>query len=66
MPKPSAYEFQLLQMTGARSTIANERLKQLALEGWEPYLVSGEETLTIVLRRKRDELPPAAVPPASS
>lgn len=65
MLKLSEYEFQILQVQAARSTHVNERLAQFASEGWEPVMMCGENALTIMLRRKREEQAPAGGAPGS-
>ncbi len=48
------WEYNVLQMAATgRSTHLAERLNQMADEGYEPFMVSGDETITIVLRRPR-------------
>ena len=48
------YEYMILQMAaGTRITMFNERLEHQMQEGWEPFLMSGDTTLNVMLRRRR-------------
>lgn len=48
------WEYSVLQMAAAgRSTHLAERLNQMAEEGFEPFMSSGDETVTIILRRPK-------------
>jgi hypothetical protein len=59
------YEYRLEHKpAGGRIAQITDRLNALAEEGWEPYLMSGGEELTILLRRPRRE--PAMAPAAGA
>jgi len=59
------YEYRLEHKpAGGRIAQITDRLNALAEEGWEPYLMSGGEDLTILLRRPRRE--PAVAPVAGA
>lgn len=48
------YEYTILQSAaGARTSLLNERIEALAVEGWEPILMSGDATVNVMLRRLR-------------
>lgn len=48
------WEYNLLQMASGRSTHMAERINQMAEEGFEPFLVCGDATITVFLRRPRE------------
>jgi hypothetical protein len=49
------YEYSLIQMSaGTRVTMFNERLDHAVQEGWEPFLMSGDTTVTVLMRRPRE------------
>lgn len=46
------YQYRLLQLpVGGTMSRLNEQIRQMAEEGWEPMLMSGEATVNILLRR---------------
>ena len=48
------YEYSVIQMAaGARATMFNERLEHAVQEGWEPFLMSGDTTINVLMRRPR-------------
>jgi hypothetical protein len=48
------WEYTVLQMaTTGRSTHLAERLNQMAEDGFEPFMSSGDDTVTIILRRPK-------------
>ena len=48
------YEYSIIQMAaGTRVTMFNERLEHSVREGWEPFMMSGDTTINIMLRRPR-------------
>jgi hypothetical protein len=55
------WEYSVLQMAASgRSTHLAERLNQMAEEGFEPFISSGDETITILLRRPKQAKADAA------
>ena len=51
----SPYEYRLLQLPeGGSVARANEQIRRLADEGWEPLLMSGDAQVSILLRREPD------------
>lgn len=61
------YEYRLEHKpAGGRIAQVAERLNALAEDGWEPYLMSGGEELTILLRRPRREPATAALAGAAA
>ena len=51
----SPYEYRLLQLPeGGSVARANEQIRRLADEGWEPLLMSGDAQVSILLRRQLD------------
>jgi hypothetical protein len=63
----ATYEYWLEHKpAGGRMESIKERINKMATEGWEPFLMSGSDDLTIMLRRPRRETPavPAQAPPA--
>ena len=55
------YEYIVLRLADARAAHINERLNDHAAEGYEPILMCGDATLTLLLRRPK---PPKAEAPA--
>jgi hypothetical protein len=48
------YEYHLEHKpAGGRMVSVQERLNRMAEEGWEPFMMSGGDDLTIILRRPR-------------
>ncbi|NSW56070.1 MAG: hypothetical protein HPY44_08655 [Armatimonadetes bacterium] len=65
------YEYHVVAKADrAPITMLNERLEAMALEGWEPILMSGENAVNILMRRPTQEAaaqqarPPQAAQPA--
>ena len=46
---------------GGRMESVKERINKMAAEGWEPFMMSGADDLTIMMRRAKREAPPAPV-----
>ena len=53
----SAWEYTILQMQSGRSTHLSERLNQLCAEGFEPIMMTGDATITILLRKPAEDTP---------
>ena len=53
------WEYNVLQMPSGRSTHLAERMNQMAEEGFEPFLLCGDQTVTVVLRAPRQAKPEA-------
>ena len=50
----SQYEYTIIQMAaGGRITHLNERLEAMVAEGWEPMTISGDATVSVLLRRPK-------------
>ena len=50
----SQYEYTVIQSAaGARISLMNERIETLVADGWEPVLMSGDATVSILFRRPR-------------
>ena len=47
------YEYVVVRLTDARAAHIGERLNQHAEEGYEPVLMCGDATLTLLLRRAK-------------
>jgi hypothetical protein len=56
---PVEYEYVLLRLTDARAAHISERLNQHADEGYEPVLMCGDATLSLLLRRAKSAAPAA-------
>ncbi|MCD6351209.1 MAG: DUF4177 domain-containing protein [Armatimonadetes bacterium] len=61
------YEYRVVQGgAGAAISHLNERLNSMAEEGWEVVMISGDQTVNVLVRRERKEQAAAgAQPPAS-
>lgn len=47
-----AYEYMVIQMAaGGRITHLNERLHSMVAEGWEPILMTGDNSVSVMMRR---------------
>ncbi len=46
---------------GGRMESVKERINRMAAEGWEPFMMSGSDDLTVMLRRPKRQVPPAQV-----
>jgi hypothetical protein len=53
----SAWEYTILQMQSGRSTHLSERINQLCAEGFEPVMITGDATITILMRKPAEEKP---------
>ena len=60
------WEYTILQMAAGRSSHMSDRINQLGEEGFEPYMLVGDTTITLLLRRPKAEgqTPPPAAPEA--
>lgn len=61
------YEYMIVQMAaGGRITHLNERLHSMVAEGWEPFLMTGDNSVSVMMRRpiKAAGQAPAAAPAA--
>ena len=47
------WEYLLVRLTDARATHISERLNQHATEGYEPVIMCGDATLSILMRRPK-------------
>ncbi len=56
------WEYNVLQMGSGRSTHLAERINQFTEDGFEPFLICGDQTVTVLLRRPRTEKPEAGAP----
>ena len=59
------FEYHVIQMAaGGRIGQFNDRITALVEEGWEPFLMSGDTSITIMMRRPVNpgtaQAPPAA------
>ena len=46
------YEYVIVQMSaGGRSVHLNERINNMVQEGWEPVMMTGDATVSVMLRR---------------
>jgi hypothetical protein len=54
------WEYLIIRLTDARPTHIGERLNQHASEGYEPIMMCGDATLTLLLRRPKEEAPAPA------
>lgn len=51
------YEYQVIQMAaGGRTVHLNERMENMAAEGWEPVMMSGDTAVNIMMRRPRGQV----------
>jgi hypothetical protein len=55
------WEYNILQMAAGRSAHMSDRINQLGEEGFEPYMLVGDTTITLLMRRPKQE---AQTPPA--
>jgi len=52
------WEYTILQMAAGRSTHMSDRINQLCEEGFQPYMLTGDATVTLIMRRpKQGEAP---------
>jgi hypothetical protein len=54
------YEYLLLRLAEARATHITERINQHADEGYEPVIMCGDATLSVLLRRPKPADKPAS------
>jgi len=54
------WEYNVLQIGSGRSSHLAERINHMAEEGFEPFLVCGDQTVTVLLRRPRAAQPEAS------
>ncbi len=47
------YEYLIIRLAEARATHITERLNQHAAEGYEPIIMCGDATLSLLLRRPK-------------
>jgi hypothetical protein len=47
------YEYLIIRLAEARATHITERLNQHAAEGYEPIVMCGDATLSLLLRRPK-------------
>jgi hypothetical protein len=59
------FEYQVVQMAqGGRIGQFNERIAMMVAEGWDPIIMCGDGTLSIMLRRPVAAQAAAPAPPA--
>jgi hypothetical protein len=59
------YEYMVVQMAaGGRVTHLNERLATMVAEGWEPVMMCGDNSVSVMLRRPAKPAQAPAAPPA--
>jgi hypothetical protein len=56
------WEYTILQMAAGRSTHMSDRINQLCEEGFEPHMLTGDTTVTLIMRRPKPEGAPVAAP----
>ena len=58
------WEYFILQMAQGRSTHMSDRINQLGDEGFEPFMLTGDDTVTLLMRRPRqtEQKTPATEP----
>ncbi len=49
------WEYTILQMAAGRSTHMSDRINQLCHEGFEPFMLTGDATVTLIMRRPKQE-----------
>ncbi|MBM3473729.1 MAG: hypothetical protein FJX75_10715 [Armatimonadetes bacterium] len=54
------WEYLVIRLTDARATHISERLNQHAAEGYEPIMMCGDVTLSLLLRKPKEETPAPA------
>ena len=59
----ATYEYRIIEHkpAGGRTAQISERINAMAEEGWEPFMMSGADDLTIMMRRAKQQAPPAPV-----
>ncbi len=45
------WEYRILHMPTTSVSVLNERMNNEAKDGWEPFLMSGNEYINVILRR---------------
>lgn len=45
------WEYRILHMPTTSVSVLNERVNNEAKDGWEPFLMSGNEYINVILRR---------------
>lgn len=49
------YEYRMLHMPTTSISVLNERVNSEAKEGWEPFMMSGNDFVNVLLRRPVSE-----------
>lgn len=49
------YEYRLLHMPTTSVSVLNERINNEAKEGWEPFMMSGNDFVNVLMRRPLDD-----------
>ncbi len=50
------YEYRVVQLpAGGNITHMNERLAHMVSEGWEPFLMSGDTSVNVLVRRRAQQ-----------
>jgi len=57
------FEYQIVEQAGGRISHLNERVMQLANEGWEPHMMTGASPHVSLLLRRQAPAQAAAPPP---
>ena len=56
------WEYTILQMAAGRSSHMSERVNDLCTEGFEPVLMTGDATVTLLMRRPKKAEGQSAAP----
>ncbi len=51
------YEYRVLHMPTTSISVLNERINSDARDGWEPIMLSGNDFLNVLMRRRLDNGP---------